>query len=323
MNRLSVIIPAYNSAATLVRCVDSVLSQSVDGIDMLLVDDGSTDGTAALCDKLAQQHSEIRVIHKMNGGLSSARNDGLDVAQGEYIAFIDSDDEYGKDSLGANLAWMEEHPEVDLLEFPVAVHFGSQRRANLFFEPRTVTENIFSDWVESEGYTHCYAWNKIYRRSLFDGLRFPDGEAFEDAAICPAIIKRCSQIHYSSWGLYLYYDTPDGISHDYSFKVQEPLLRHNLNLTEQVFKDRCCTKPAYVRLWNCCLNRLIDLGRCSDADKGYMDDASARLRKCRPSLLRVSISGIPVSQKIKSALTVLLGVSKASKILGISKFQGK
>ena len=90
--RLSVIVPVYNVAAYLPRCVDSLLEQNGVELEILLVDDGSTDASGSICDGYAARDSRVKVIHKENGGLSSARNAGLDAAEGEYLTFVDSDD---------------------------------------------------------------------------------------------------------------------------------------------------------------------------------------------------------------------------------------
>lgn len=96
---ISVIIPVYNAGRTLIRAVDSILMQEYESMEVVLVDDGSTDDSAVLCDELASQEPRVRVIHKENGGVSSARNAGLEVAEGEYVMFLDADDVIRPDSL--------------------------------------------------------------------------------------------------------------------------------------------------------------------------------------------------------------------------------
>ena len=227
MARLSVIVPVFNTAATLKRCTESILSQHVDGLELILVDDGSTDGSSAICDGLAAADDRIRVIHRDNGGLSAARNTGIDAAAGTWIAFADSDDELAPDTLDANLGLASD--EIDLVEFPVSVHYGSPNCYKLDFKPLTVSgDEVFGHWIRSGGYTHCYAWNKIYRRTLFNEIRFPEGENFEDAAICPSIIRKCRAVTYSDHGRYLYYRSGGSITVRYRFANQEPLFRHNL-----------------------------------------------------------------------------------------------
>ena len=176
---LSVIVPVYQSASTLERCVRSITSCSCQDYELILVDDGSTDGGSGICDDIAANDHRVKVIHQQNRGLSAARNTGIDAANGDYLTFIDSDDEISQDALATNCQYMTIHKETDLIEYPVSVHHGSQRQYNLSFTERTVCDgNILSDWISSGGYTHSYAWNKIYRRDLFEDIRFPEGETF-------------------------------------------------------------------------------------------------------------------------------------------------
>ena len=104
---ISVIVPVYNVAAWLPRCVDSVLTQTYQNLEILLIDDGSTDASGEICDAYAEKDPRIRVIHKKNGGLSSARNAGLDVSNGQYIGFVDSDDWIEPEMYEKMLALME------------------------------------------------------------------------------------------------------------------------------------------------------------------------------------------------------------------------
>ena len=115
---LSIIVPVYRMEAYLDRCVESILAQALDDWELILVDDGSPDRCPAMCDAWAQRDPHIRTIHKPNGGLSSARNAGLDTARGEYITFVDSDDALAPDTLRPNLDYLLCHPETDLVQYP-------------------------------------------------------------------------------------------------------------------------------------------------------------------------------------------------------------
>ena len=312
MVKLSVIVPVFNAAGTLQRCIDSILSQSVSDMEIILVDDGSTDDSPALCDRLASAHDCIRVIHRDNGGLSVARNSGIQAATGSWITFVDSDDELTPHTLGPNLELTSD--DIDLVEFPVTVHYGAPNVYNLDFQSVTISgDKVFPHWILSGGNTHCYAWNKIYRATLFDGIRFPENENFEDTAICPQIISRCRAVTYSDRGRYLYYSSNGSITLQYRFANQEPLFRHNLELlqliTVQGFDNVCRAK-----LWNQCLNLLIDLGRCHDADKEYLKANADRLKKLRPA--RAIRHADTIKQKIKA----MIGPKAACCLLTIRKY---
>ncbi|MBR5936501.1 MAG: glycosyltransferase [Bacteroidaceae bacterium] len=320
MEKLSVIIPVYNSDFTLERCVNSVLSQNLDNVEIILVDDGSKDICAALCDSLASEHQEIKVIHRVNGGLSAARNTGIEASTGKWLSFIDSDDEITPGTLSSNMEWLESNPGTDLLEFPVNVHYGSPDSFVLSFKPETVTgTRVFKHWVENEGYTHCYAWNKIYRRELFDSIRFPQGETFEDAAVCPGIISLCKSVRYSDKGCYLYYKSAGSITLNYTFKYQEPAFRNNLRLlnmiTEQGLDEFCRT-----RLWNVCLNLLTDLYRCKDADAGNLSTNASILNSTRPGLTYILRNTLSFKQKTKAIAAWLFGVKSVCSVLGLKKY---
>ena len=114
---ISVIIPAYNVKEYLLGCVASVSAQAATGDEIILVDDGSTDGTSALCDEIAADDERIHVVHKANGGLSSARNAGIDAARGEYLLFLDGDDSLSPDALATLRQAVASHPEADFIQF--------------------------------------------------------------------------------------------------------------------------------------------------------------------------------------------------------------
>ena len=263
---LSIIVPVYNVERHLERCVLSIVAQALDDYEILLVDDGATDRSGTLCDELQRRHACIRVIHQANGGLSAARNRGIEEARGEYITFVDSDDELEPDTLRGNMEYLMQHPEVDLLEYPVEVHADSKQAHLLTFGDETLQADIFADWIRRKGYRHCYAWNKIYRAWLWSDVRFPKGEYYEDTAVMPRIIEQCRCIHYSSRGRYRYIMHEGTITTSYTYLKQRQLLVNNHKLYMCVKGNPTLWTDA-LQLWICCLNLLIDLGRCFDADK--------------------------------------------------------
>ena len=209
--KLSIVIPVYRSIGTLARCVDSVLNQPFADYELILVDDGSTDGSAQLCDEYALNDERVRVIHKKNGGLSSARNAGIEISQGEYITFIDSDDFIGDNTLAIVMKRLSAHPDYDILEYPVLWHYGGEDQTLQKFGTDDYSD-MRSYWIDCKAYKHSYACNKIFVRRLFDDVRFPEGKLFEDAHTLPLILERCHLVGCTEEGLYYYTSNPEGIT---------------------------------------------------------------------------------------------------------------
>lgn len=320
MTPLTVIIPVYNSISTLERCVNSVLAQEPDDIEIILVDDGSSDGSSVLCDTFSKKDSRIRVIHRENGGLSAARNTGIAAAQGTWISFVDSDDALAPDTLKGNLDYAEQIPDTDLVEFPVTVRYGSPDSFNFDFEPLDAKGGqVFTHWIQSQGYNHCFACNKLFRATLFDKIRFPEGQSFEDAAICPAIIRSCRTVRYSNIGRYLYYESQGSITHRYRFSNQEPLFRHNIRLLDEITLEGFDTQSR-LELWSVCFNLLTDLRRCKDADHTYIKTQVAVLESLKPHPAHIFRSRLSFRQKIKVLSAYSLGTGTPCKLLGIRKY---
>lgn len=198
--KLTVIIPVYCVEATLDRCVESVLRQDVPDMEVILVDDGSPDRCPQLCDDWKARDSRISVIHKENGGLSDARNAALDVAKGDYITFVDSDDWISPDTYKPLL---ERMGDSDLLEYSIAGRLSLTD---------TTYDHASDYWLQSRAYTHAYAWNKIYRRSLFSHIRFPKGRVFEDVCTLPQLLQQTHLITTTRLGFYHYWFNPNGIT---------------------------------------------------------------------------------------------------------------
>jgi len=206
---LTVIIPVYKVEKTLDRCVESVAGQTYNELEILLVDDGSPDGCPAMCDQWAGRDPRIRVVHKSNDGLSSARNAALNMASGEFITFVDSDDYIASDTYSKATNRMT--GDIDLVEFPVWKFYGSQRQEKIVLDDATF-DNAKDYWIGGKAYAHSYACNKIYRRKLFYDVRFPEGKIFEDAYTLPLLLKKARKVATISEGLYYYCDNPKGIT---------------------------------------------------------------------------------------------------------------
>lgn len=195
MNKISVIIPCYNVEKYLKRCVESVVNQTYRELEIILVDDGSTDATGELCDRLLETDSRIRVVHKKNGGLSDARNAGINVAQGDFYSFIDGDDYLESDAYDAMISEMK-NPDVSLVSAGMIVEdVEGNQHLNMSKEYQLLTKeaallNLLSP-VRTIGQSSC---NKLFRKQLFQELRYKKGIINEDMEILPKILDVCNLV---------------------------------------------------------------------------------------------------------------------------------
>lgn len=183
---ISVIVPVYNVAPYLRQCVDSILSQSYTNLEVLLIDDGSTDESGAICDEYAQQDSRVKVIHKSNDGLSSARNVGLSLASGEWISFVDSDDWLDTNIYQKCIDELERYPDLDLVRFFINYAYpdkdANSYRLELWKEAQDSLVIDKSICFKYPGRVLAVVWSSIYRASVLKslGITFIEGLIHED-----------------------------------------------------------------------------------------------------------------------------------------------
>ena len=227
--KLTIIIPVYKVEPYLDFCLKTVCRQEIDDCEIILVDDASPDRCGMLCEEWARKDSRIRVVHNTtNKGLSAARNKGLELAQGDYISFIDSDDYIAPCTLKNNLELLKQHPDADVVEFPVCVHHGADKTYK--YIPGMQVKVDYAGWIRQKGYLHCYAWNKIYRKQLWEEVRFPEGRLFEDVFTIPIVLQKARRILRSDKGLYYYCSRNGSISNTLTHKSVTDLLQANLHL---------------------------------------------------------------------------------------------
>jgi len=207
--KLSIVIPVYGVESTLDRCLKSVVEQSFADYEVILVDDGSTDRSPQLCDEWAGKDPRIKVVHQQNGGLSAARNTGIELSQGDYITFIDSDDYIGEGTLEAVMSRLDDG--IDLIEYPIWRFYGAPHQSLLQLTDTTY-DDIADYWLDGQAYDHTYACNKVYRRRLFDDVRFPVGRVFEDAYTLPRLLRKVRRVATTSAGCYYYCWNAKGIT---------------------------------------------------------------------------------------------------------------
>ena len=203
MPKLSIIVPVYKVEQYIHKCVDSILNQTFTDFELILVDDGSPDNCGKICDEYAAKDKRVRVIHKENGGLSDARNAGIDVASGQVIGFVDSDDWIERCMYEEMLSYMEENNLDIVCADTNQVKYGKAK-----FKPRYSKNKI---WVKDEaiceilnGTLDNAAWNKIYKRSVIGNVRYPKGRIYEDVATTYKFISNSEKVGYISKPYYNY-----------------------------------------------------------------------------------------------------------------------
>lgn len=288
--KLSVIIPVYRVEQTLDRCVESVAGQTFTDMEMILVDDGSPDRCPAMCDAWARRDPRIRVIHKQNGGLSDARNAALDVARGEFVTFADSDDYLDRQTYASVMAKATGN---DITEFPIFRFYGSPWQREIRFADTTY-DSPRDYWLRGHAYEHSYACNKIYRRTLFDGVRFPVGKVFEDVLTLPRLMACAQRMATVADGLYYYCHNPQGITATARGTQLAMLLDAHLVAMRQWCDDRYYLHVANIQ-----------------ADVCELTGQAPTLPRRRVSPLA---EGLAPSQRIKAVLLNTLGLGLTCKL---------
>ena len=239
MNKISIIVPVYKTEPYLRKCVDSILAQTHPDLEVILVDDGSPDHSGQICDEYAVQDPRVRVIHKPNGGLSDARNAGLDICTGDYIGFVDSDDWIEPTMYGTLLEM--------LLRFDADMAFGGV--ADELERDGTITTFRTSDYGQTPfsedriAAMHRYfhgswaAWDKLYRAELFRDIRYPVGEINEDEAIALHLLEKCDTVCYTNEVCYHYMKRISSGS----------ITMAPFTVKDLAWKDHCAANLRYVR----------------------------------------------------------------------------
>ena len=235
--KISVIIPVYNSGKTLERAVDSLLKSHTASLEIILADDGSTDSSPAICDRLAGESSRVRAIHKQNGGVSSARNAGLEVARGEWIGFLDADDTAEPD-MYEYLIGEAESARSDIAQGAVFVDYAE--KTELLFSPRKslLLRTDSADFARLfAGHVSYGSWCKIFKRQVICGLRFDEALVIgEDFRFNLDAIMRAGSILVCPKPVYHYIQNSEGAIHTMLKRDRLTAFRSMLKKAEADYK---------------------------------------------------------------------------------------
>lgn len=284
--KISVIVPIYRVESYLPGCLDSILNQTFRDLEVILVDDGSPDRCGAICEEYAKQDSRIRVIHKENGGLSSARNAGLDIAEGEYVAFVDSDDTVTLDCYEKLFRCAEKY-DADLVcggRWDVSQSTG-ERVPGLCPEKEEVVSGVelirrIFTWENLDS----AAWDKLYRRELLDGIRYPLGVWSEDVPTTYRIALRAKKAVLCPERVYCYLHREGSITYSRISEKTFHFSDHGQKIYEQFRENHpeLCQEARYLRDRGLYYNvKSLDLAHRSDRER-----FRERYRASRRALLR-------------------------------------
>ena len=274
MTKLSIVIPIYNVEKYLSQCIDSILSQTYQNLEIILVDDGSNDNSGKIADKYAQKDSRIAVIHKQNGGLSDARNAGIEIATGEYIYFLDSDD------------WLVPNAISTLFDFAIKnsceiVQGGFYYAYNdyLLYDNRKIgidqtpfvlnREIAMVELIQNE-YIKNFAWGKLYRTSIVKKYLFQKGKYFEDSYWQHHIVNEITNYGVIPTPLYYYRQRESSISGQFSIKSLDLLIGYEERLNFILEHYPHLTNLMAKQLWNISSSMLL-ASKKSDCYKSYVD----------------------------------------------------
>lgn len=293
---ISVIVPVYNAEKHLPRCIESIQNQTYKDIELILIDDGSTDTCGEICDRYAGQDRRIRVFHTENGGVSAARNRGLEEAAGEYICFVDSDDYVGRDyvrilydsvcSCNADIAFIS---TLEVTKEDTSFITSEDRRQE--FDSRSA----FAEMLKGERFT----WGspaKMYTQELARRICFPVGNSYDDFFTNPYLLEHCNRCVYSSSIQYYYYQRENSLTHSISEKSIRLWVRGMDKLFAYVEKQypeymELADRSFAINVTRVVIDRLL-------YDKDYKKWADRILKKYHNHFLNsLSISSLPLKTR--------------------------
>jgi len=216
MEKISIIVPVYNVELYLEKCIESIINQTYTNIEIILVDDGATDSSGNICDLYSKKDSRIKVIHKRNGGLSDARNVGIEKAVGQYLMFVDSDDYIDK-TMCEKLynALKKQKTDMAMCDI-VSVDINGNKVQHMNGKSPIIgnelnIDEIFNKFSDRDYWYFVVAWNKLYHKKLFEKVRYPFGKIHEDEFVFHHLLDICKTVAIVPECLYHYVQRENSI----------------------------------------------------------------------------------------------------------------
>lgn len=250
MNKLSIIVPIYNVEKYLKKCIDSILEQTYKNLEIILIDDGSTDNSGKICDEYENKDCRIKVIHKKNGGLSDARNYGISIATGDYLGFIDSDDVIDRDMYEILYEKITQYnADIAICGFKKFfegenIEYKKSEKYEIYTSKEAIKQLLLDNLTN-------HAWNKLYNKKLFEDIRYPKGKNFEDIGTTYKLFlksKKIINIHSECYGYLLRGNSITGKINEKSLFDQIELINCRFNEIMKQYMD---------------LKEILEVNRCN------------------------------------------------------------
>lgn len=290
MELISVIVPVYNVQKYLKKCVESILNQSYSNLEVILIDDGSTDESGQMCDKLRARDKRIKVFHQENKGLSAARNKGIELHTGRYLTFVDSDDYIAKSFIEDLYSIMIEN-DADLAMCLGQKFYEGEKPKKEVFEISLSEVYDSQNALESMLYRkkiNSYAWGKLYKSELFNTVRFPEGVLFEDMCTLYKIYAISHKIVFNPARMYYYYQRRGSIVNSEFSKKKIEQIKISEDIIRFVHKN-------YPTIYNAavskCFIAAVDIYRRIPRGEEFAEEkqyAESIIKKYRKRVLRDS-----------------------------------
>lgn len=320
MAEISVIVPVYNAGEFVGACIESVVSQTFADWELLLVDDGSTDGSNAICRRYASADQRIKLIEQPNGGVSSARNAGLDRASGRYVAFLDADDAFFPDTLSV-LYGAAEGDDIDIT-IGKWIREINKPSENQRLREVTGRENpkvsmiepvrFCADMLYRKSYADSTVCGRLFLRSLFDGIRFYDGK-YEDLEILPRLILKARKIGLVDRLVYFYRDNPRSFINTWA-ENRKDAVKVTRKIMETFIDGDMLGRAALNRHFRANYNLLLELLRNCPGDR-------PEIQKCYDEIKRLRRTALTdVESRLSTRLGALISYGGLSAVSLLAKY---
>ena len=270
--KVSIIVPVYNTAPWLDRCIESLVNQTYQDIEIILVNDGSTDNSRQVCAYWQEKDQRIKYLYKENGGQASARNMGLDYATGDYIAFVDSDDcvmpQYVEQLVRA---CVENKTEISFCGYALTDEFTPADKTDLpdeAYNTEIISQYDYFERIYShQEIAYVVVWNKLYHRNIFADVRFNEVRMYEDEGVIHHIISKCDKIAVFYQPLYLYAVRQNSTMTTPGFSEKNLLILPMLEERISYFKSKEWHTLVYLTIKNYLVHCLSIYNRIDNSDK--------------------------------------------------------